>query len=156
MLIWLIWLVRSLNLEGELHPTHPANIQTLQRLPSQINNLLQTKQQYTSTFLVYPLTSSLSHFHLIPSLKSLSTMSSHHKTTRPHAKHPTYGHLPLSTSGPQECALTGSALMNNPYFNKGVAFPSEERQNFKASVLFPFFFWLLRPGDIDGVVRDGD
>ncbi|OCK83975.1 hypothetical protein K432DRAFT_346078 [Lepidopterella palustris CBS 459.81] len=46
-------------------------------------------------------------------------------------KHPKFGHLPLSTSGPQECALTGNALLRTPYFNKGSAFTREEREIFK-------------------------
>lgn len=46
-------------------------------------------------------------------------------------KNPKYGHLPLSTSGPLECALTGSAVLNHPYFNKGSAFTAEERRDFK-------------------------
>ena len=48
-----------------------------------------------------------------------------------------FGHLPLSTSGPVECALTGSALLNTPYFNKGSAFPKEERQAFGLTGLLP-------------------
>jgi malate dehydrogenase (oxaloacetate-decarboxylating) len=64
-------------------------------------------------------------------------MSSQHKQTKPHEKHPEFGHLPLSTSGPQECALIGSALLNTPYFNKGAAFPAEERKRFKLTGLLP-------------------
>lgn len=48
----------------------------------------------------------------------------------PDKKHAKYGHLPLSTSGPLECALTGTALLNHPYFNKGSAFTAEERREF--------------------------
>ncbi|CAG8958344.1 hypothetical protein HYFRA_00011021 [Hymenoscyphus fraxineus] len=57
----------------------------------------------------------------------------HNKTTT----HPKFSHLPLSTSGPVECALTGSALLNNPYFNKGVAFPTDERDTFALTGLLP-------------------
>lgn len=64
-------------------------------------------------------------------------MSSHHKQTNPHEKHPHFGHLALSTSGPQDCALIGSALLNTPYFNKGAGFPSEERHKFKLTGLLP-------------------
>jgi len=64
-------------------------------------------------------------------------MSSAHKQNKPHEKHPEFGHLPLSTSGPQDCALTGSALLNTPYFNKGVAFTREEREQFKLTGLLP-------------------
>lgn len=48
-----------------------------------------------------------------------------------------FGHLPLSTSGPIECALTGTALLNTPYLNKGSAFPPEERRSFKLTGLLP-------------------
>ncbi|TVY46675.1 NAD-dependent malic enzyme, mitochondrial, partial [Lachnellula cervina] len=65
------------------------------------------------------------------------TMSSHHKQNKPHAKHPQFGHLPLSTSGPQDCALTGSALLNTAYLNKGAGFPPEERKEFKLTGLLP-------------------
>ncbi|KAH9212744.1 hypothetical protein DL95DRAFT_524930 [Leptodontidium sp. 2 PMI_412] len=64
-------------------------------------------------------------------------MSSHHKRSKPHEKHPHFGHLPLSTSGPQDCALTGSALLNKAYFNKGAGFPQEEREKFKLTGLLP-------------------
>ncbi|RDW76067.1 putative NAD-dependent malic enzyme [Coleophoma crateriformis] len=52
-------------------------------------------------------------------------------------KHSKFGHLPLSTSGPQDCALVGSALLNTPYFNKGSAFPSNERKQFELHGLLP-------------------
>lgn len=64
-----------------------------------------------------------------------------------------FGHLSLSTSGPQKCALTvgcqpshstfidismqGSALLTSPYHNKGSAFPLNERQDFKLYGLLP-------------------
>ena len=48
-----------------------------------------------------------------------------------------FAHLPLSTSGPQDCALTGSALLRNPYLNKGSAFPEDERNTFELSGLLP-------------------
>jgi hypothetical protein len=62
---------------------------------------------------------------------------SHHKATNPDSKHPKFGHLPLSTSGPQDCAVTGSALLHTPYFNKGAAFPAGERKQFKLTGLLP-------------------
>ncbi len=65
------------------------------------------------------------------------TMSSTDKQDKPHEKHPRFGQLPLSTSGPQDCALTGAALLNTPYFNKGAAFPAEERKLFKLTGLLP-------------------
>ncbi|RDW82741.1 putative NAD-dependent malic enzyme [Coleophoma cylindrospora] len=52
-------------------------------------------------------------------------------------KHSKFGHLPLSTSGPQDCALVGTALLNTPYFNKGSAFPSNERKQFELHGLLP-------------------
>lgn len=64
-------------------------------------------------------------------------ISSDHKLNNPYLKHPQFGHLPLSTSGPQDCALVGSALLNTPYFNKGAAFPAEERKKFKLTGLLP-------------------
>jgi hypothetical protein len=64
-------------------------------------------------------------------------MSSQHKQNKPNEKNPKFGALPLSTSGPQDCALVGSALLNTPYFNKGAAFPAEERETFKLTGLLP-------------------
>jgi malate dehydrogenase (oxaloacetate-decarboxylating) len=48
-----------------------------------------------------------------------------------------FGHLPLSTSGPLECALKGTVLLNHPYFNKGSAFTADERRDFELSGLLP-------------------
>jgi len=48
-----------------------------------------------------------------------------------------FSHLPLSTSGPLECALRGTPLLNHPYFNKGSAFTSSERQEFELTGLLP-------------------
>jgi malate dehydrogenase (oxaloacetate-decarboxylating) len=45
--------------------------------------------------------------------------------------------LPLSTSGPLECSLKGTVLMNHPYFNKGSAFTKEERKEFQLTGLLP-------------------
>lgn len=63
--------------------------------------------------------------------------SSQHKANNPSARNPRFGHLPLATSGPQECALSGSALLNTPYFNKGAAFTAHERREFKLTGLLP-------------------
>ncbi|KAK5122998.1 hypothetical protein LTR85_003564 [Meristemomyces frigidus] len=52
-------------------------------------------------------------------------------------KNSKFGHLPLSTSGPQECALTGSSLLQTPYLNKGSAFTNEEREDFNLVGLLP-------------------
>jgi malate dehydrogenase (oxaloacetate-decarboxylating) len=48
-----------------------------------------------------------------------------------------FGDLPLSTSGPLDCALTGTALLQNPFFNKGSAFPPNERAAFGLHGLLP-------------------
>ena len=64
-------------------------------------------------------------------------MSSQPKQNKPDEKNPKFGTLPLSTSGPQDCALIGSALLSTPYFNKGAAFPAEERKTFKLTGLLP-------------------
>ena len=58
------------------------------------------------------------------------------KTVAP-PKHPKFGDLPLSVSGPQACALKGSALLNTPFYNKGAAFTKEERSSFKLTGLLP-------------------
>jgi malate dehydrogenase (oxaloacetate-decarboxylating) len=52
-------------------------------------------------------------------------------------KSPKFGHLPLSTSGPLECALRGSTLLNHPYFNKGSGFSRQEREDFGLVGLLP-------------------
>ena len=67
-------------------------------------------------------------FHIIiPRLHTHNMSSQHPKDT----KNPKFGHLPLSTSGPEECALTGTALLRSPYHNKGSAFLPSERNEFK-------------------------
>jgi len=48
-----------------------------------------------------------------------------------------FGHLPLSTSGPLECALRGTVLLNHPFFNKGSAFTPKERREFGLHGLLP-------------------
>lgn len=57
-------------------------------------------------------------------------MSTSNKKTR-------FSHLPLSTSGPQECAITGPALLQTPFLNKGSAFTSQERKEFQLQGLLP-------------------
>ncbi|KAK4152697.1 hypothetical protein C8A00DRAFT_16033 [Chaetomidium leptoderma] len=56
---------------------------------------------------------------------------------QPQNKPSRFGNLPLSTSGPLECALKGTVLLNHPYFNKGSAFTREERRDFGLSGLLP-------------------
>lgn len=48
-----------------------------------------------------------------------------------------FSHLPLATSGPVDCALTGAALLNTSYLNKGSAFSEEERNEFDLIGLLP-------------------
>ncbi|PNP55315.1 hypothetical protein THARTR1_04457 [Trichoderma harzianum] len=48
-----------------------------------------------------------------------------------------FGDLPLSTIGPLDCALTGTALLNSPIFNKGSAFSPSERREFNLTGLLP-------------------
>lgn len=51
---------------------------------------------------------------------------------------PRFSHLPLgASSGPQDCAIIGAALLNTPYFNKGAAFPADEREEFMLTGLLP-------------------
>lgn len=48
-----------------------------------------------------------------------------------------FGHLALSTTGPVDCAVKGSALLTTPYLNKGSAFPEDERRLFGLTGLLP-------------------
>ncbi|PVH95812.1 NAD-dependent malic enzyme 1 [Periconia macrospinosa] len=48
-----------------------------------------------------------------------------------------FSHLPLATSGPLKTSLTGNALLQTPYFNKGSAFTREERDTFALHGLLP-------------------
>ena len=77
------------------------------------------------------------HFPKTMATQASVPHSSSHKAGNPSASHPKFGYLPLSTSGPQDCALTGSALLNTAYFNKGAGFPPEERKQFKLTGLLP-------------------
>lgn len=65
-----------------------------------------------------------------PHPQTITMPSSSEKTSK-------FAHLPLSTSGPVDCALLGSALLNTPYLNKGSAFPAEERSQFHLTGLLP-------------------
>ena len=53
------------------------------------------------------------------------------------ASKPKPSQLPLHTSGPLECALKGTLLLKNPYFNKGSAFTAQEREDFELTGLLP-------------------
>lgn len=55
----------------------------------------------------------------------------------PPTKSSKFGNLPLSNYGPLDCALTGTALLNSPIFNKGSGFPQAERQEFNLTGLLP-------------------
>jgi malate dehydrogenase (oxaloacetate-decarboxylating) len=48
-----------------------------------------------------------------------------------------FGHLHLNKSGPLECALRGTALLNHAFFNKGSAFTRDEREHFQLHGLLP-------------------
>ncbi|KAI1872153.1 uncharacterized protein JN550_004356 [Neoarthrinium moseri] len=48
-----------------------------------------------------------------------------------------YSNLPLSTSGPVDCAVSGTVLLNTPYFNKGSAHTADERRDFDLTGLLP-------------------
>lgn len=61
---------------------------------------------------------------------SAATMGGQQKTSK-------FAHLPLATSGPVECALKGTPLLNHPRFNKGSAFPRDEREQFELTGLLP-------------------
>ncbi|KKA25923.1 Malic enzyme [Rasamsonia emersonii CBS 393.64] len=48
-----------------------------------------------------------------------------------------FSHLPRAAKGPIECPLEGSALLQSSYYNKGSAFPDDERQEFRLHGLLP-------------------
>ncbi|KAI1350762.1 malic enzyme [Xylaria sp. FL0043] len=48
-----------------------------------------------------------------------------------------FSHVPLSTRGPIECAVTGTVLLNTAYFNRGSAHTAEERREFNLTGLLP-------------------
>ncbi|KAI8628952.1 hypothetical protein F5Y19DRAFT_102716 [Xylariaceae sp. FL1651] len=48
-----------------------------------------------------------------------------------------FSHLPLSTRGPIECAVSGTVLLNTPYFNRGAAHNAKEREEFNLNGLLP-------------------
>ncbi|QIW98744.1 hypothetical protein AMS68_004262 [Peltaster fructicola] len=55
-----------------------------------------------------------------------------------HSRHKTtFSHLPLSTTGPIDCAVSGAALLNTSYLNKGSAFSEDEREEFNLVGLLP-------------------
>ncbi|KAI0433910.1 malic enzyme [Xylaria sp. FL1042] len=48
-----------------------------------------------------------------------------------------FSRVPLSIRGPIECAVTGTVLLNTPYFNRGSAHTAEERKEFNLTGLLP-------------------
>ncbi len=48
-----------------------------------------------------------------------------------------FANLPLHTSGPLDCAIKGTVLLQQPYFNKGSAFSAQEREDFELTGLLP-------------------
>ncbi|PGH28598.1 malate dehydrogenase (oxaloacetate-decarboxylating) [[Emmonsia] crescens] len=48
-----------------------------------------------------------------------------------------FNHLPRATYGPLECPYEGRDLLENSYYNKGSAFPDDERRTFKLQGLLP-------------------
>ncbi|KAI5927208.1 NAD-dependent malic enzyme [Camillea tinctor] len=48
-----------------------------------------------------------------------------------------FSHLPLSTTGPIDCAVSGTVLLNTPYFNRGSAHTAQEREEFNLTGLLP-------------------
>ncbi|KAF7859503.1 uncharacterized protein EAF02_010951 [Botrytis sinoallii] len=103
--------------------------------PLKYNNLTSTP--HTNYLRITPLTSKQQAIMSSDNPSLQRNISSVHKRTKPNEKHPKFGHLPLSTSGPLECALTGTALLNTPYLNKGAGFPADERRKFKLTGLLP-------------------
>ncbi|KAJ5674458.1 uncharacterized protein N7477_004392 [Penicillium maclennaniae] len=52
-------------------------------------------------------------------------------------KNAKFSHLPRAISGPLKCSLEGPALLHSSRFNKGSAFPNDERATFKLHGLLP-------------------
>lgn len=55
----------------------------------------------------------------------------------PSTKNSKFDHLTLSTTGPIDCTLQGTALLTTAYLNKGSAFPQDERDTFRLAGLLP-------------------
>ena len=64
---------------------------------------------------------------------SFSTSPSWSKMSSPSK----FSYLPLSTRGPIECAVSGTVLLNTPYFNRGSAHTIQEREEFNLTGLLP-------------------
>lgn len=48
-----------------------------------------------------------------------------------------FNHLPRAAAGPLKCPLQGTPLLASSHFNKGSAFPKDERAAFKLTGLLP-------------------
>jgi len=94
---------------------------------------LWTKSSTSALPALQPSPSHLSRVARIACGRHIANMS----TDTKQQKSAKFGHLPLSTSGPQETSLTGNALLRTPYFNKGSAFTKEERDAFQLHSLLP-------------------
>ncbi|RKL00639.1 NAD-dependent malic enzyme [Fusarium oxysporum] len=64
-------------------------------------------------------------------------LTNNYATKADYSKKSKFGDLPLSTTGPINCALSGTSLLNTPYLNKGSAFPPDERREFNLTGLLP-------------------
>lgn len=64
-------------------------------------------------------------------------LANNYATKADHSKKSKFSDLPLSTTGPINCALSGTSLLNTPYLNKGSAFPPDERREFNLTGLLP-------------------
>ncbi|KAF5250435.1 hypothetical protein FANTH_4369 [Fusarium anthophilum] len=64
-------------------------------------------------------------------------LTNNYATKADDSKQSKFGDLPLSTTGPINCALSGTSLLNTPYLNKGSAFPPDERREFSLTGLLP-------------------
>ncbi|KAF5676202.1 malate dehydrogenase (oxaloacetate-decarboxylating) [Fusarium circinatum] len=64
-------------------------------------------------------------------------LTNNYATKADDSKKSKFGDLPLSTTGPINCALSGTSLLNTPYLNKGSAFPPDERREFNLTGLLP-------------------
>ncbi|KAI0137637.1 hypothetical protein F4776DRAFT_654695 [Hypoxylon sp. NC0597] len=70
-------------------------------------------------------------------LRNLNRVTLHTTSKMPVNNKSRFSHLPLSTSGPIECAVSGTILLNTPYFNRGSAHTAEERREFNLTGLLP-------------------
>jgi malate dehydrogenase (oxaloacetate-decarboxylating) len=96
--------------------------------------MLSTKIPYHAVNKAYIVSRTRISVRRYPSI-SLTTKYSTMPPSKDHSSK--FSHLPLTTSGPQDCAVSGTALLNTPYFNKGSAFSAKERVEFNLTGLLP-------------------